>query len=139
MRRHFGGSRPRLVVEPGRHLVGDAVVLRSTILLVARKSRRARHRWIHLDAGRYAGLAETMGERIHYRLRSPHGDSQAERAILTGPTCDSTDIIYERAGYRLLLDLAIGDPVDFLSAGAYTASYAAVEFNGFEPIWTYCV
>ncbi len=36
-------------------------------------------------------------------------------------------------------DLAIGDPVDFLSAGAYTASYAAVEFNGFAPIRTYFV
>jgi hypothetical protein len=34
----------------------------------------------------------------------------------------------------LPLDLAIGDPVDFLSAGAYTASVAAVAFNGFPPI-----
>jgi hypothetical protein len=36
------------------------------------------------------------------------------------------------------LDLAIGDPFDFLSAGAYTASYASVEFNGFPPLRTYC-
>ena len=37
------------------------------------------------------------------------------------------------------LDLAIGDPVDFLSAGAYTASVAAVAFNGFPPIRSYFV
>ena len=37
-----------------------------------------------------------------------------ERAILAGPTCDSMDVIYRRADYRLPLDLAIGDPLDFL-------------------------
>jgi ornithine decarboxylase len=53
--------------------------------------------------------------------------------------CDSTDIIYDRAHYQLPLDLAIGDHVDFLSAGAYTASYASVEFNGFPPVPTCCI
>jgi ornithine decarboxylase len=33
----------------------------------------------------------------------------------------------------------IGDPVDFLTAGAYKASYASVEFNGFVPLPTYCI
>jgi len=136
---HFGGARPRLLVEPGRYLVGDAGILRSEVLLVSRKSRHARRRWIYLDAGRFNGLPETAGERIHYRLRTPHQESPGESVVLAGPTCDSTDVIYDRADYRLPVDLAIGDPVDFLSAGAYTASYAAVEFNGFAPIRTYFV
>jgi ornithine decarboxylase len=136
---HFGGARPRLLVEPGRYLVGDAGILRSEVLLVSRKSRHAHRRWVYLDAGRFNGLAETAGERIRYRLRTPHQESPGERVVLAGPTCDSTDVIYDRADYRLPLDLAIGDPVDFLSAGAYTASYAAVEFNGFAPIRTYFV
>jgi hypothetical protein len=34
---------------------------------------------------------------------------------------------------------AIGDPIDFLSAGAYTRSVAAVAFNGFPPIRSYFV
>jgi ornithine decarboxylase len=59
--------------------------------------------------------------------------------ILAGPTCDSSDILYEKAGYELPLGLEPGDAVDFLSAGAYTASYASVEFNGFAPIKTYCI
>jgi ornithine decarboxylase len=136
---HFHHSPPRLIVEPGRYLAGDAGVLRSTVLLIARKSQHARRRWVYLDAGRYNGLPETLGERIHYRLRTPHGGTESGSVILAGPTCDSTDVIYERADYQLPLDLAIGDTVDFLSAGAYTASYAAVEFNGFPPIRTYCV
>ena len=49
------------------------------------------------------------------------------------------DILYERARYELPLSLTAGDHVDFLSAGAYTASYASVGFNGFAPVRTWCV
>lgn len=139
LRTAFGRSRPRLIIEPGRYLVGDAGLLRAQILLVARKSRHARHRWIYLDAGRYNGLTETLGERIQYRLRTSSGGEASGPVILAGPTCDSTDILYEKAGYELPLALAAGDWIDFLSAGAYTASYASVEFNGFPPIQTYCL
>jgi len=139
LRRQFGSSRPEIVIEPGRYLVGDAGVLRSEVLLVARKSRRSAERWIYLDAGRYNGLPETQNERIRYRIRTPHEGSPCAPVVLAGPTCDSTDIIYERAGYELPVALEIGDAIDFLSAGAYTASYASVEFNGFAPIRTYCI
>jgi ornithine decarboxylase len=37
----------------------------------------------------------------------------------------------------LPIALWIGDPIDFLSAGAYTASAAAVAFNGFPPLKSY--
>jgi len=138
LRDHFGGSRPRIMIEPGRYLVGDAGVLRAQVLLIARKSRHASKRWVYLDAGRYNGLPETLGERIQYRLRTPRDGGACGPVILAGPTCDSTDVLYERSAYELPLDLAIGDPIDFLSSGAYTASYASVGFNGFVPIRTYC-
>lgn len=137
--RAFGGARPDIVVEPGRYLVGDAGVLRSQVLLVARKSRYARRRWVYVDAGRYNGLTETQNERIQYRVRTSRDGTPGAPVVLAGPTCDSTDILYEHAGYALPLDLAAGDFVDFLSAGAYTASYASVEFNGFVPVKTYCI
>ena len=137
--REFGAAVPRVFVEPGRYLVGDAGMLRSEVLLVSRKSHHAQRRWVYLDAGRYNGLPETWGERIHYRIRAPHEGDPCESAILAGPTCDSMDVIYQRTDCPLPLKLAIGDPLDFLSAGAYTASYAAVEFNGFAPIRTYCL
>jgi len=136
---HFGSSIPNIAVEPGRTMVGDAGILRTEVLVVARKSRQAQERWVYLDAGRYNGLAETQGERIRYRLRTAHDGTPCGPVIIAGPTCDSSDIIYQHSGYELPLALASGDHVDFLSAGAYTASYAAVEFNGFEPIKTYFV
>ncbi len=139
LRAGFGQSRPRIIIEPGRYMVGDAGLLRTQVLLIARKSRHTWSRWVYLDAGRYNGLPETLDERIRYRLRIAKGGGPLGPVILAGPTCDSADVLYERAGYELPLDLAIGDTVDFLSAGAYTASYASVEFNGFAPIRAYCI
>jgi ornithine decarboxylase len=81
---------------------------------------------VYLDAGRYNGLPETLGERIHYCIRTSRDDGPVEPAILAGRTCDSTDILYQRAGYDLPLDLKVGHTIDFLSAGAYTASYASI-------------
>jgi ornithine decarboxylase len=113
--------------------------LRTEILLISRKSAGERERWVYLDAGLYNGLNETLNERIHYRIRSPRDGGVCGPVILAGPTCDSADILYRRHPYQLPLDLEIGDPVDFLSAGAYTASVAAVAFNGFPPIRSYFV
>jgi ornithine decarboxylase len=137
--REFGAARPRLFIEPGRYLVGDAGLLRAEILLISRKSAHERERWIYLDAGLYNGLDETLDERIHYRIRTPRDGGACGPVILAGPTCDSADILYRRRPYELPLDLKIGDPVDFLSAGAYSASVAAVAFNGFPPIRSYFV
>ncbi len=137
--REFGSARPHIIIEPGRYLVGDAGLLRTEILLISRKSPHEHERWIYLDAGLYNGLDETLNERIHYRIRTFREGGPCGPVILAGPTCDSTDILYRRHPYELPLDLAIGDNVDFLSAGAYTASVAAVGFNGFPPIKTYVV
>ena len=37
------------------------------------------------------------------------------------------------------IEIAVGDKVEILAAGAYTASYASVGFNGFPPLRTYCI
>jgi Pyridoxal-dependent decarboxylase, C-terminal sheet domain/PEP-CTERM motif len=91
-------------------------------VLISQKSPHERERWIYLDAGLYNGLDETLDERIHYPIRTPHDGSPWRPVVLAGPTCDSADILYRRHPYELPLALEIGDPVVFLSAGAYTAS-----------------
>ena len=136
--RHFGDGRPELLVEPGRHVVGDAGVLRSEVVLVTPETGGDR-RWVYLDVGRYNGLAETEGEAITYRLRTSRDGDPVGPVVLAGPTCDGDDVLYQRNRYRLPLTLRGGDTVDLLSAGAYTASYSSVGFNGFTPLPTYCV
>lgn len=137
LRRHFGGQQPELFIEPGRHLVGDAGVLRSEVVLVTPETGADR-RWIYLDVGRYNGLAETEGEAITYRLRTPRDGDLTGPVVLAGPTCDGDDVLYEHTRYELPLSLRGGDSVDVLSAGAYTTSYSSIGFNGFEPLTSYC-
>lgn len=131
VRSTLGRWRPRLVAEPGRVVVADAGVLRSEVVLVA---ERAGRRWVYLDVGRYSGLAETEQEMIVYRLGTPDRDGPTGPVVLAGPTCDGDDVLYRHADVRLPLDLAAGDVVEFLGAGAYTASYASVGFNGLPPL-----
>jgi len=123
------------MAEPGRHLVADAGVLETEVVLV---SERARTRWVYLDAGLFTGLAEAYGESILYRLEVLRDGEPllgtAGETVLAGPTCDSLDVLYQRHRYLLPLDLRSGDRVRFLSAGAYTATYSSVGFNGFPPL-----
>jgi ornithine decarboxylase len=137
--RHFGNDLPEIIVEPGRSLVGDAGVIHSEVVLISRKAENDEKRWVYLDVGKFNGLAETMDESIKYRIATPGRGGSAGPVVLAGPTCDSADILYEKTEYRLPFALRVGDKVEILSAGAYTASYASVGFNGFAPIRTYCI
>ncbi|MEE2998232.1 MAG: type III PLP-dependent enzyme [Pseudomonadota bacterium] len=132
--RNFGHRLPRVIVEPGRYIVGDSGIIQTEVILVAEKSREAGRRWIFLDVGKFGGLPETFEEAIQYRITTPHDGSSTGPVVLAGPTCAEVDILYDVAGYSLPLDLAAGDRVEIHSAGAYTATYSAVGFNGFPPL-----
>ncbi|HKN52294.1 MAG TPA: ornithine decarboxylase, partial [Amycolatopsis sp.] len=139
LREHFPRRTPELVLEPGRALVAEAGVLRTEVVLVARRSATDDRRWVYLDAGRYNGLAETENEAIAYRLELLNRGGPQGPVILAGPTCDGDDVLYQRTAYELPLSLKPGDRLDVLTAGAYTASYSSVAFNGIEPLRTYCI
>jgi ornithine decarboxylase len=113
-------------------------VIDTEVVLVSRKSAKDTRRWVYLDIGKFGGLAETMDEAIQYPIVSAKKGPGA-RVVIAGPTCDSADVMYEKADYRLPLDLEAGDRLEIRATGAYTTTYAAVAFNGFEPIKTYCV
>src|SRR5205823_6417672 len=136
--RHFGNDLPEIIIEPGRSLVGDAGLIQSEVVLIADKGDGGK-RWVYLDVGKFNGLAETIGECIKYRIEAPGRRGPSGPVILAAPTCESADILYEQTEYRLPLGLAVGDKVEILAAGAYTASYASVGFNGFPPLRTYCI
>jgi len=139
MTRHFGNDLPEIIIEPGRSLAGDAGVIETEVVLIARKDEQENRRWVYLDIGKFGGLAETMDESIKYPITTPHDGGVTGPVVLAGPTCDSADILYEKTPYLMPLELSIGDKVKILSAGAYTSSYASVGFNGFAPLKTYCI
>lgn len=140
MTRHFGNDLPRMIVEPGRYMVGDAGVLEAEVVLISTKSYGEDRRWVYLDIGRFGGLAEVEGEGIRYRIRPVREMGKEEGpVVLAGPTCDSADILYDKADYHMPRDLKIGDRVRIFSTGAYTTTYSAVNFNGFEPLKAYYI
>ena len=133
LERHFGSYPPQLVVEPGRAIVGSAGTIHCEV--VSARTGTDGRRWVYLDIGRYGGLAETENEYIRYRLRTDRDGDPVDDAVIAGPTCDGDDVLYQ--SYPLPVSLRTGDRVDIADAGAYTASYASVSFNGFAPLPTY--
>lgn len=139
MTNHFGNNIPAMIIEPGRSLVGDAGILETEVVLISRKGYDDDTRWVYLDVGKFGGLAETMDEAIKYRIQTSHDGDDTAPVVLAGPTCDSADILYEKTNYEMPVSLKVGDKVRILSTGAYTTSYSAVNFNGFDPLKAYFI
>lgn len=137
IRAHFGNRLPETIIEPGRGMVGNAGILKTEVILVSQKAE-GDVRWVYLDVGKFNGLAETMDEAIRYPITSDR-TGVSEPAILAGPTCDSVDVLYEKAPYPLPVDLTIGDELLIGGTGAYTTTYASVAFNGFPPLQSYVI
>jgi len=135
----FGDDFPEIILEPGRSLVGECGIIASEVILVSQKSTTGLDRWLYLDVGKFNGLIETWDESIKYPLYSEARGEPCEDFIIAGPTCDSQDIMYEFFRNPLPAYIKPGDKVYWLSCGAYTSSYASVEFNGFPPIPVYFV
>ena len=135
---HFYEKMPRIILEPGRSMVGDAGVIVSEVVMVSKKSQYDNHRWVYLDVGKFNGLIETLEECIKYPIYCDNEGEEGE-VVLAGPTCDSMDIMYENYMYELPLNLKEGDRLYWLTTGAYTSSYCAVGFNGFPPMRTYVI
>ena len=113
----------RVLVEPGRAVVGDAGIFVSRVI---GKASRGDDEWLSLDVGVFNGLMESVGG-IKYSY-IVEGSREVKKWTLAGPSCDSFDVIEKDI---LLPEPSVGSYVLILSSGAYTISYAS-EFNGFS-------
>ncbi len=118
---------PRILVEPGRALVGDAAVMVATVI---GRARRKGMDWVYIDAGAYQGLIEAVQEkeRFSYQVYA-EGGGPLRLYNVGGPTCDSEDVVAREV---LLPELRCGDRLYILNAGAYS-NVCATDFNGFAP------
>jgi ornithine decarboxylase len=147
LKEDFGENLPEIIIEPGRFIAGNAGVIVAEAVLISQKSITDHYRWLYLDVGKFGGLIETLDEAIKYPIYTEtstdpgfnqNEDNLAEY-VIAGPTCDSMDLLYEKNKYRLDKNLQDGDKLYILTAGAYTASYSSVCFNGIPPLKIYAV
>jgi diaminopimelate decarboxylase len=110
---HDLGIEPELWVEPGRWLVAD-----STVLLTRVNSVKTAHAtFANVDAGFNLLLRPTMYGSYHEVVAANKADAPAVREYsVAGPICETGDILAED---RMLPDLAAGDLIAVLDAGAY--------------------
>ena len=104
VRRQFGNRIPFLIAEPGRGLVGNAGVIQTEVVLIARKGDGDARPWVYLDVGKFGGLAETMDEAIQYPIVS-HRTGAPVPVILAGP-----DLRQRRRALRAQPVRAAGGP-----------------------------
>ena len=132
----FEDDIPKTIIEPGRYMTGDSGVIATEIVQISKKEMIGGRSWLYVDVGKFGGLIETLDESIRYPIYTERTGRMIPY-IIAGPTCDSADIMYENIPYMLPDTIQEGDRIYFLTAGAYTATYCSVDFNGFPPIKTY--
>jgi diaminopimelate decarboxylase len=118
----LAGGNVRLAVEPGRALVARAGALVARVLY--RKHRTA-GRMLVVDTGMHHLLRPALYQAVH-RVRPLRAAPLAGPTEVVGPICESTDVLTTDAD---LPDLAPGDLVAFLDAGAYGMTMAS-NYNG---------
>jgi diaminopimelate decarboxylase len=107
------GIMPELWVEPGRFLVAD-----STVLLTRVNSTKSAHkRFANVDAGFNLLVRPVMYNAYHEVIVANKANAPVTTEYtVTGPICETGDIF---ATDRKLPDLAAGDIIAVLDAGAY--------------------
>ncbi len=111
----------RLMIEPGRSLVGDAGILLTRVVRV--KEGRTR-RFLVLDAGMNDLLRPALYDAFHAirPVRAAADDVPLTTYDVVGPICETGDTF---ARGRSLPALAAGDLVAICDAGAYGAAMAS--------------
>ena len=130
------GITPKLIVEPGRSIVGSASILVSKVNAV----KKAFKHFVAVDAGFNLLIRPVMYDAYHEVVVAnkcgalPHDPASPVRAYapatelytVVGPICESGDII---ARDRMLPEVIRGDLIAILDAGAYGFSMSS-QYNG---------
>lgn len=105
----------RIILEPGRFLVGNAGVLLTRVNYEKRGSAKV---FKIIDAGMNDLIRPALYEGHHdiVPLKEPAADAATEKVDIVGPVCESGDFFAQN---RELPEIAEGDMIAVLSAGAY--------------------
>ena len=113
VRARLRGTPYRLIVEPGRFLVGNAGVLLARVLYV---KRNAVKNFIVVDAGMNDLMRPTLYGSYHEIIPVTRQPRPSLRADVVGPLCETGDFL---AQDRELPDVEPGELLAIMTTGAY--------------------
>lgn len=118
-----GLSTPALWLEPGRHIIGNASVLLTTVGTVKRDIEQV---WANVDASTNLLMRiDTSGSRYHILPASGMNRSFKETARIVGATCIPSVF----SANQHVPDLQAGDILAVLDTGMYSET-TSTQFNG---------
>lgn len=107
------GTPFRLVIEPGRAIVGNAGALLARVLYVKRHRRK---NFIVVDAGMNDLMRPTLYGSYHEIVPVPKRPGETLTADVVGPLCETGDFLAQE---RAMPDVQPGDLLAILTVGAY--------------------
>ncbi len=117
------GITPKLILEPGRHIVADSTILLTRVNTI----KKAHKNFVGVDAGFNLLLRPVMYDAYHEVVVANKADqSPSDTYTVVGPICESGDIL---ASDRNLPKVEKGDLIAILDVGAYGFSMSS-QYNG---------
>ena len=119
--RHTSALGCRVILEPGRLIVGNAGVLVASVIFVKKGERKT---FVIVDAAMNDLIRPTLYDAYHDILpvqAPPPRAARMMRADVVGPVCESGDYL---ALDREIAEVAPGDLIAVMTAGAYGAVQA---------------
>jgi diaminopimelate decarboxylase len=117
VKRIFANLAVKVVLEPGRMIVGNAGILLSRVIYVKESGPKT---FLIIDAAMNDLVRPTLYDAWHdiWPVAEPHPDVAVSTVDVVGPVCESGDIM---ASARALPPLRQGDLLAIMTAGAYGA------------------
>lgn len=117
------GINPKLVLEPGRYLVGDSTILLTSVNTM----KNAAKKFVGVDAGFNTMIRPVMYDAYHHVVVANKADKNSDETYtVVGPICETGDIM---ASDRELPKIEKGDVIAFLDVGGYGFSMSS-QYNG---------
>ena len=121
IRETLGAMGCKILLEPGRLLVGNAGVLLSKVIHVKEGATRT---FVICDAAMNDLMRPALYDAHHdiFPVQAPAADAEKQPVDLVGPVCETGDTF---AKQRSLAPMVAGDLLVFATAGAYGATMAS--------------
>ena len=119
--KQYGLTLPRILIEPGRSIVGEAGITLYTVGSI--KEIPGVKKYLAVDGGMFDNPRYCLyGSKYTALLANRAAESPCEVVTIAGKCCESGDVIVSQAA---LPEAKVGDIVAVLSTGAYNYSMAS--------------